>query len=362
MSWLRLNQVGRACWSALGVIALTVVIASGLGAIRGIVLPLIIAVILGTVLEPLVEWLEKRGVGHTLAAVIALLVTILLGAGTIALVVKGFLEQLPEIYRQLTTGWNSFVLWVNSLDIDAAWLERAKTSAQGFAPQLSQGIIGAVGSTFSSAVSFLIGTFFALFLLFFMARDLHVFPAWLARVTRLDSELVEDMAEVAKGSLRGYFKGTAITAILTAPIFVIPLLLLGVPLVLPIVILYFFLSFVPFLGAWITGAFAVLIAFGTGGASTALIVAITFTISNGTIQSAVSSWALGSALSLHPVTVLLATLIGGSAFGLIGMVLGAPLVAAASKSAEVARRHRAELLPAAEVAASASTGPPGEGG
>lgn len=358
MNGSRLLTVGKASWAALGIIALIVVILTGLGAIRGIILPLIIAVILGTVLEPLADRLERHGASHTLSAVIALLVTIALGAGTIALVVKGFIEQTPEIYRQLTAGWTSFVQWVSALDIDAEWLERARTSLQGFGPQLSQGIVGMLGSTFSSLVSFLIGTFFALFLLFFVVRDVRNFPNWLARVTGLDPTVVEEAAEVSKGSLRGYFKGTAITAIITAPIFVIPLLLLGIPLVIPIVILYFFLSFVPFLGAWITGAFAVLIAFGAGGAKAALIIAITFTVSNGTIQSAVSSWALGSALDLHPVVVLLSTLIGGAAFGLIGMVLGAPLVAAVTKSISVVRRHTA-VEPLVEPL---SSGPPGAPG
>ena len=109
-------------------------------------------------------------------------------------------------------------------------------------------------------------------------------------------------------------------------------MLLGIPLAVPIFILYFFLSFIPFLGAWITGAFAVLIALGTGGPSAALIIGITFIISNGTIQSAVNSWALGSSLRLHPVAVLLATMIGGTVAGLLGMVIGAPVLAACVKS------------------------------
>ncbi|NHB84844.1 hypothetical protein G7085_10185 [Tessaracoccus sp. HDW20] len=45
----------------------------------------------------------------------------------------------------------------------------------------------------------------------------------------------------------------------------IPLLVLRVPLATSIFILYLALSFIPFLGAWITGGFAVLIAFGSGG-------------------------------------------------------------------------------------------------
>jgi len=138
-------------------------------------------------------------------------------------------------------------------------------------------------------------------------------------------------------SLRNYFRGTAITAIITAPIFVVPLLLLRIPLVVPIIIVYFFLSFIPYVGPWITGAFAVLVAFGSGGAPAALIVAVSLLVSNGTVQSVVSSWALGSALNLHPVAVLLATLVGGVAAGLLGMILGPPLLAAAHKTVAALR-------------------------
>lgn len=142
---------------------------------------------------------------------------------------------------------------------------------------------------------------------------------------------------LSRQSVRGYFKGTAITALVTAPIFMIPLLLLRVPLAVPIFVLYFFLSYVPFVGAWITGAFAVLIALGSGGPPAALIIGVTFLLSNGAIQSAVNSWALGSSLSLHPIAVLLATMIGGTFAGLLGMVMGAPVLAATVKSVTALR-------------------------
>ncbi len=337
----RLRHWGLASWSALGIIALTVVIAVALGAVSGIVIPLVIAVILGTVLEPLVELLERRGVPATLATVVALLVAVAVGGGLVALVVWGFLQQVPEISRQLAFGWASLVEWGRSLDLDVAWFEYVRTTFQQYAPQLGQGLLGALSSTFSGVVSFTIGTFFAVFFLFFVLRDARAFPAWLARSTRLDATLVDDVATIAKQSLRGYFRGIAITAVITAPIFMVPLLLLGVPLAVPIFVLYFFTSFIPFIGAWLTGAFAVLIAFGSGGAAAALIVALSLLVSNGTIQNAVSSWALGSALKIHPVVVLLATIIGGTVAGLIGMVLGAPLVAALVRSVRAVREHGA---------------------
>lgn len=344
----RLRTWGLASWCALGIVALVAVIAIALGAVSGIVVPLVIAAIVGTVLEPLVEFLERRRVPTTLATVLALLVAVAVAGGMVALVVWGFLQQVPEISRQLAVGWASLVEWGRSLDLDVAWLDYLRTTFQQYAPQLGQGLLGALGSTFSGVVSFTIGTFFAVFFLFFVLRDARAFPAWLANSTHLDAGLVDDVATIAKQSLRGYFRGIALTAVITAPIFMVPLILLGVPLALPIFVLYFFTSFIPFIGAWLTGAFAVLIAFGSGGAPAALIVALSLLVSNGTIQNAVSSWALGSALKIHPVVVLLATIIGGTVAGLIGMVLGAPLVAAVVRSLRAVREHRASAAEAGE--------------
>lgn len=337
MDETNIRRWGRTAWSLLGIIALAVAVAVGIGAISGIVVPLVIAVILGTLLDPVVGWLERRGLSPTLATVLSLLLAVVVGIGVVAIVIWGFLRQLPEISRQLVLGWESFLAWGRSLDLDAAFLERTRVMVQDYVPQVSQGLLGAVGTTFSGAVTFGIGTFFAVFFLFFVLRDARVFPAWFAARTHFPDRSVREVVAAAKGSVRGYFKGIGITALITAPVFMVPLLLLRVPLALPIFILYFFSSFIPFIGAWLTGAFAVLIAFSSGGASAALIVALSLLVSNGTIQSAVSSWALGSSLKIHPVAVLLATLLGGAVAGILGMVLGAPLVAAVKRSSAVLR-------------------------
>ncbi len=337
-----LRRAGLASWSALGIIALAVVVALGLSAVSGILVPLVVAVLLGIVLEPLAALLRRFRVPPTLSVVLALLVAVVVGAVTVTVVVRGFLAQWPEIYRQLMAGWSSLLNWVRSLDLEADVLDRARVALEGHAAGLAEGVVGAVASTFYGALSLFMGIFFALFFLFFTLRDADRFPAWLSRTGGFDPAEVTEVVALSRESVRGYFRGTAITAVVTAPIFMVPLVLLGIPLAVPIFILYFFLSFIPFLGAWITGAFAVLIALGTGGPSAALIIGITFIISNGTIQSAVNSWALGSSLRLHPVAVLLATMIGGTVAGLLGMVIGAPVLAACVKSIAAIRALRAQ--------------------
>lgn len=354
-----LHRAGKASWSALGVIVLVVVVAGAISALSGILVPLVVAAILGVVLEPWVAWLKRRKVPSALAAVIGLFTAIGVGVLVIYLVFAGFVQQIPEISRQLMVGWNTFLNWGRGLDLDAALLERARETFYAYAPRMGQGVLGLVGSTITGGILLVMGLFFSLFFLFFVLRDFWHFGPWLARTTSADPVLVEKIKGLTQDAVQGYFKGTALTAVITAPIFLLPLFFLKIPLILPITILYFFLSFIPYVGAWLTGAFAVLIAFGTAGPVGALIVGLSLLVSNGTIQSVVSSWALGTSLSLHPVLVLLATIVGGTIAGLLGMVLGPPVAAALVKVIAAVREHNAgragapsepEELPAGELA------------
>lgn len=339
-----------ASWHALGVIALAIVLALALSAVSGVLIPLAVAVILSFVLEPLVEFLKRRGLPLTLAVVLTLLTAVAVAAGTIGIAVGGFFRQWPEIHRQLMAGWSAALRWAESVELDVRFVEHARLALEEHAPQLGQGILAAVTSTFYGALSLFLGVFFALYFLFFTLRDSAKFPAWLSRTTTLDAGEVNEVIARSRQALRGYFKGTATTAILTAPIFMVPLLILGVPLAIPIFVVYFFLSFIPFVGAWATGAFAVLIAFGSGGAADALILGIAFVLSNGAIQSVVNSWTLGSSLRLHPMVVLLATMIGGTLAGVLGMVIGAPAVAAVVQSLAAIRRLRTAPMGAGDPA------------
>ena len=340
----RLRKIGVTSWSVVGVAVAAILIAGGLSALSGIVVPLIIAVILGTVLEPVVGWLTAHRVPRALAAAVVLLAIIGLTTGIAVVVVRGFIHQLPEISAQLMKGWAQLLHWLRSFDINPVWLEQLRTAGSEALSGAGSGAMGMVTGAVYGVISFSLGTFFAVYFLYFVLRDSRSFPAWLARVTHRDEALVTAIDANVRQSMRGYFSGTALTAVITAPIFVIPLLLLKIPLILPTIILYFVLSFVPFVGAWITGAFAILIAFGFGGPNAALIVTISLLVSNGPIQNVVLSWALGSSLKLHPVTVLIATIGGGVVAGALGMVLGPPVMSALQKAFVTVRQFREQSV------------------
>jgi predicted PurR-regulated permease PerM len=106
-------------------------------------------------------------------------------------------------------------------------------------------------------------------------------------------------------------------------------LVLGLPEVVPIMLVNFFAAYVPYLGAWSAGAFTVLVALGSEGAGAAAAMIVIVLLANGALQQLVQPIAFGTALGIHPLAVLIVTIAGGALFGTIGLVLAAPLTSAA---------------------------------
>ena len=111
-------------------------------------------------------------------------------------------------------------------------------------------------------------------------------------------------------------------------------------------------AYIPYLGAFVAGAFAVILALGGSGTTTALIMLVIVLLANGLLQNIFQPIAFGATLRLNPLVVLIVTIGAGCLFGMIGLVLAAPLLSAARQIAnqlgtarEAARR---EQVPAAE--------------
>ena len=80
------------------------------------------------------------------------------------------------------------------------------------------------------------------------------------------------------------------------------------PLAGTIAVVTFVGAFVPFVGAWVAGAFAVLLALSTGSTSDALILAIVCLLANGVVQQLIQPFVMGAASSLNPLVVLVVTI------------------------------------------------------
>ena len=150
-------------------------------------------------------------------------------------------------------------------------------------------------------------------------------------------------------SLRRYFLGVTYVAAFNAIVVGLAAVLLDVPLAGTIAVVVFVTAYVPFIGAFVSGAFAVILTLSSQGTTAALIMLVVVILANGLLQNIVQPIAFGATLDLNPLVVLIVTIGFGSLFGMIGLVLAAPLTSAALHiSRELAQAKALEAAAEAE--------------
>ncbi|HEU4737409.1 MAG TPA: AI-2E family transporter [Solirubrobacterales bacterium] len=348
-AWLR--DLGFSAWLLVGVGAALVGAIFLLAQTQTIVMPVVTAAIIASVTVPLVDWLKRRGVPRGAGAVLVFLGIILIGVGVGVIVMSGIASQADSLSGRLHAGADQIESWVKDLGVasptaaDANQHASASLSA-GF-KALTGGLLGGVDKLASLAV-FLS---FAALSLFFMLKDAPTIGRFVERHLGMPAPLAHTVMGQVSRSLRGYFAGVTIVAGWSALLVGVGSLLLGVPLSGTIAVVTFLGGYVPYLGAWAAGVFAVLIALGGQGPEAALALAVIVLLANGVLQQLVQPIAYGAALGLHPLAVLIATIAGGCLFGTIGLILAAPLLSAAV-------RISAELAASRAAAESAVPAPP----
>jgi predicted PurR-regulated permease PerM len=325
--WMR--DLGFSAWLLVGVGAALVGAIWLLSLTQTIVMPLITAGIIASVASPLVDRLRRHGVSRGVGAVLVFLAIALIGVAVGLIVLTGIASQADSLSERLHEGASEIESLVHDLGVKAQTAASANADASssisaGF-EALTHGLIGGADKLASLAV-FLSFTALSLF---FLLKDAPTIGGFVERHLGVPVPLAHSMLGRVAGSLRGYFLGVTVVSVWSALIVGAGALLLGVPLPGTIAVVTFVGGYVPYLGAWTAGAFAVLIALGGAGPQAALALAVVVLLANGVLQQIVQPVAYGAALKLHPLAVLIATIAGGCLFGTIGLVLAAPLLSAA---------------------------------
>jgi predicted PurR-regulated permease PerM len=192
---------------------------------------------------------------------------------------------------------------------------------EDLAPGIAHGIAG-----LTSLVFFLTFTAFATF---FLLKDGPTVRRFVDRHLGVPQEVATVITGNVMRSLRRYFLGVTYVAAFNAIVVGAAALILGVPLAGTIAVVVFVTAYVPFIGAFVSGAFAVILTLASEGTTDAIIMLVAVILANGLLQNIVQPIAFGATLDLNPLVVLIVTIGFGSIFGMIGMILAAPLTSAA---------------------------------
>lgn len=339
----QIRRLGIRAWAIVGIIVLAVLIYTGLSAISGFVIPLVVAVVLGMVFQPLAGLLTR--VMPRQVASLLVLVGLMVGAAVaIAVVVIGVIDQGSEIVAQLQSAVDRTRDWLAERGLELELMGDLQGQLDSFLEQVLPGLLTYVPSAFSGISSFLISTFIALFFLYFMLAEWETLAAWVGSHLGVPADLGEGIVADATRSFRDYFYVLTLSSLPVAVIVALTAVLLGVPLAFTIGLVTFVTSYVPYLGALVSSVFALLIAFGSGGPVAAIIMLVVILVAQNVVQPIIQRQLERNALDLHPIVSFGSTIVGSVLIGVLGATLSAPTVAMVLRV-----RQRIEAFQAGEL-------------
>jgi predicted PurR-regulated permease PerM len=338
--WLR--DAGVVAWLLVGIVLVIVGLIWLLALTSTIVIPVITATLIAAVGAPLVATLQRRGVPRAAGAALLLLVIVLLGAVLGVLVLAGITSQSGDISSHLNSAAGKLANSLKDLGVSDSSATSAQNDATSSVDALGKVFLSGIAKGVEELASLAAFLAFTVLSLFFLLKDGPSLRRWVERHSGVPPAAARIVTGDTMRALRGYFTGVTIVAAFSAVIVGIGALIIGVPLAATIAIVTFLGGYIPYIGAWTAGAFAVLIALGGSGTEAAIAMAIVALAANGVLQQMVQPLAMGAALGIHPLAVLILTIGGGALFGMIGLVLAAPLASAIVRiSADLARARAA---------------------
>jgi predicted PurR-regulated permease PerM len=295
-----------------------------------VLLPVVLGLLFSTVMWPLTRFLRNHSWPPALAAAVTVLVFLAAFGGIIAVIAPQVVSNVEDLADQFSGGLQQVQDYVAGppFNLDDDQIGNAVDSVINSVQSNAQNIAGYAVTTATTIGNFLINLVLALVLAFFFLKDGPKWVPWLAAQTGpRAAPHVSALSLKTWTTLSDFIRQQAFVGFVDAFFIGLGLLVLGVPLVLALSVLTFFGAFIPIIGAFVAGAFAVLIALVSVGVTKALIVLAIVVAVQQLEGNVLQPIIQGRGLNLHAAVVILAVTAGSSLFGIIGAFLSVPVAA-----------------------------------
>jgi predicted PurR-regulated permease PerM len=360
--WLR--TAGGASWRLLAVGALVVAVLYLLSLLRVVVLPVIVAILATTLLHGPVQALRRRGVPPAGAVAAVMAGAALLLAAIVAAIAPSIGSQLNDLGTGVEDGVQKLGRVLADPPFNLSQREISDRIDEGI-QRLRENSGPVTHGVQTGAIllgEVLTGLILTVLLTFFFLKDGAEMWRWIGglmsppRRARWDE--VGARIYVALG---GYVRGIALVGLVDALLIGLALLVIGVPLVVPLMVLTFFGAFLPLIGAFLAGLTAVLIALVSNGVVAALLVLGAIVLVQQVEGHLLYPLLMGRTVHLHPAAIILALGVGGVLAGIIGVFLAVPVAGVISVLLGYVRREPPPDSPVLDSPEAADAGRPEPG-
>jgi predicted PurR-regulated permease PerM len=283
------------------------------------------AAVLAVIFKPLVGTLQRHKLKPTLAAGLIVLGLLALAVGVVVATVRGVADQRDEISSVTDAAIAEAADQLDPTGVDQAALEDARAATEDAAPMISTGAVTHLVEGIDALIGIAGGVILGALIMYYLLKD----GTSLRRgvVNRFGPNLRSDVDGFIGDAcriLRDYARGRTVMSAVVALVVGVAALLLGLPLVFTIIVVNFVGGYIPYIGAFLGGGLAVIVALGDGGITEAVIMLVVVLASNLMLENFVEPKVMGRSLDIHPLVVLVVTALGGLLGGIVGLMLAVP--------------------------------------
>jgi predicted PurR-regulated permease PerM len=298
----------------------------GLGSI---VLPMVFGLLFAGMLNPIAAALRRTGVSRTLSALLAILVLVgfVVAVGYVS--VRAIVDQWEQISAGITAGVNELVEVGVDMGIDESTAQELADDASSWTSDVRELLLNGAISVLPFIGALIATLFLSIFVAFFFLKDGPVMWHWIVTRVSTGAGVFDDIGRGVWKTVSSFMLGQTIIAAIDAGLIWIGALVIGVPNASAVLMLTFLGAFIPYIGAFVAGLVAVLLALSEGGLGMGvamLVVVVAVQVIEGNV---LQPWIQGRAVRLHPLVVALAVVAGGAIAGFLGILLAVPVCAAA---------------------------------
>ena len=245
--------------------------------------------------------------------------------------VRGVIQQTDEIGDSVDAAMDNAV---DELDVDEEALEDARAAAEETSPAVAEGFVTKIVSGVDALIGLASGLILGALIMYYLLKDgtslrrsvvAQVAPSIRDEVDSFISDACRILRELRAGPHRHVRRSSRWSS-------ASPASCSASRSCFTIVVVNFIGGYIPYIGAFLGGGLAVIVAYGEGGLGLAAVMLLVVLAANLLLENFVEPRVMGRTLDIHPLLVIVVTALGGFLFGIVGLILAVPFTVIAGNA------------------------------
>jgi putative heme transporter len=321
------DRLGAIAWRAVIVVVAMILLVMGIVGLSAVILPVVLGLLFTCGLHPITDRLIRRRVPRALASLLAVSVVVIAILGVVWLTIRAVSDQWSGIVGLVEQGRDRITRWATEHGVDESTASAVTHDVSSAVAQIGRIALGGLLHILPTVASGVAAVLLSFVVAFFFLKDGEGMWRWILGRVGSSAELTDRVGRRAWTAITGFIIGQTAIAAADASLITLGALILGVPYAGAIFMLTLFGAYIPFVGAFVSGLLAVLLALGDSGFSGGLImlaIVIAVQVFEGNV---LQPWIQGRAVRLHPLVIALSVAAGGALAGFLGVFLAVPVTA-----------------------------------